>query len=124
VAGAVAYARSLSNNITAVYVALNPGDGGIREKWSRWWPDIPLVVLDSPYRSLVGPLLDFLDETDAQHDDGQMATVVVPEFVPARWWHGVLHNQSAWLLRAALLYRRRHQGYQRAIIDVPYHLER
>lgn len=80
--------------------------------------------MPSPYRSLVGPLLDFLDETDRQHNDGPLATVVLPEFVPAKWYHGLLHNQSGWLLKAALLYKRRQLGYQRAIIDVPYHLRR
>jgi len=122
---AVAYAQTTSKNVTAVYVELEPGDGErIREKWERWWPDVPLVVLPSPYRSTIGPLLDFLDETDRQHDDGQLATVVLPEFVPAKGWHALLHNQTAWLIKAALLYRRRNQGYQRAIIDVPYHLQR
>ena len=122
---AVAYAQSISEDVTAVYIELEPGAGeAIREKWQRWWPGIPLVVLSSPYRSTIGPLLDFLDETDQQHDDGQLATVVLPEFVPARWWHGLLHNQMAWLIKAALLYRRRRLGFQRAIIDVPYHLRR
>ncbi|MBN1179596.1 MAG: APC family permease [Anaerolineae bacterium] len=121
---AVNYARSISNDVTAVYVQLDPGNTSITEKWQCWWPDIPLVILASPYRSLVGPLLEFLDETDAQHADGQMATVVLPEFVPAKWWHSVLHNQTALLLKAALLYRRRNRGYQQAIIDVPYHLQR
>jgi len=78
----------------------------------------------SPYRSIVGPLLDFLDKTDREHNDGQQATVVLPEFVPAHWWQALLHNQSAWLIKAALLYRRRQQGFQRAIIDVPYHLRK
>ncbi|MFO7741822.1 MAG: hypothetical protein R6X31_05845 [Anaerolineae bacterium] len=72
----------------------------------------------------MGPLLDSLDETDRQHDDGQLATVVLPEFVPARWWHALLHNQTAWLIKTALLYRRRRLGYQRTVIDVPYHLGR
>jgi hypothetical protein len=124
-ADAVNYARSISSDVTAVYVELEPGAGQrIREKWERWWPDVPLVILPSPYRSILGPLLDFLDETDQQHDDGQLATVVLPEFVPAKWWHGLLHNQTAWLIKTALLYRRRHLGFQRAIIDVPYHLQR
>ena len=82
------------------------------------------MILPSPYRSIVGPLLDYLDKTDEEHGDGQLATVVLPEFVPARWWHSLLHNQTAWLIKAALLYRRRHLGYQRAIVDVPYHLVR
>jgi amino acid transporter len=122
---AVDYARSISKDVTAIYVELEPGSGErIREKWQRWWPDVPLVVLPSPFRSVVGPLFDFLDQTDEEHADGQLATVVLPEFVPARWWHGLLHNQTAWLIKAALLYRRRHLGYQRAIVDVPYHLAR
>jgi amino acid transporter len=122
---AVDFARSISTNVTAVYVELEPGDGErTRQRWMQWWPDVPLVVLDSPYRSIVGPLLDFLDQADREHDDGQLATVVVPEFVPAHWWQGLLHNQTAWLIKAALLYRRRRLGFQRVIIDIPYHLNR
>jgi amino acid transporter len=122
---AIAYAQSICSDVTAVYVELEPGAGErVRERWLRWWPEVPLAVVPSPYRSIVGALLDFLDETDRQHDDGQLATVVLPEFVPARWWQALLHNQTALLLRAALLYRRRHLGYQRAIIDIPYHLNR
>ena len=124
-ADAVDYARSISKDVTAVYIELEPSSGErIREKWTHWWPDVPLVILPSPYRSIVGPLLDFLDQTDEEHADGQLATVVLPEFVPARWWHSLLHNQTAWLIKSALLYRRRHLGYQRAIVDVPYHLKR
>lgn len=122
---AVNLARSLSPDVTAVYIELEPGAGEqVRTKWLKWWPDIPLVVVPSPYRSIIGPLLEYLDETDAQHDDGQLAVVVLPEFVPAKWWHALLHNQTAWLLKTALLYRRRHLGFQRVIIDVPYHLQR
>ncbi|MEW6716460.1 MAG: APC family permease [Chloroflexota bacterium] len=125
ISDAVVYALSISDEVTAVFVELEPGSGeGIREKWNRWWPKIPLVVLPSPYRSIVGPLLNYLDETDEAHDDGQLATVVLPEFVPSKWWHSLLHNQTAWIIKAALLYRRRNLGYQRAIIDVPYHLKR
>lgn len=122
---AVHFALSISKDVKAVYIELEPGKGeDIRQKWNRWWPKVPLVILPSPYRSIVGPLLDYLDQTDEEHDDGQLATVVLPEFVPSKWWHGLLHNQTAWIIKAALLYRRRHMGYQREIIDVPYHLER
>ena len=122
---AVTYAQTISKDVTAIYVELQPGDGErIREKWEQRWADIPLVILPSPYRSTIGPLLDFIDETDRQHDDGQLATVVLPEFVSARGWHALLHNQTAWLIKTALLYRRQHQGHRRAIIDVPYHLQR
>ncbi len=125
VSDAVNYALSISKDVTAVYIELNPGSGeAILAKWEHWWPKVPLMILPSPYRSIVGPLLDYLDQTDDAHADGQLATLVLPEFVPSKWWHGLLHNQTAWLIKAALLYRRRHLGYQRAIIDVPYHLER
>jgi hypothetical protein len=68
--------------------------------------------------------MDCLDEIDRAVNDGQLATVVLPEFVPARWWQALLHNQTTWQIRAALLYRRRRFGYQRAIIDIPYHLRK
>ena len=122
---AVRFAETVSNDITAVYVEMEP-DGGedVREKWVRFWPDIPLVVIPSPYRSFLYPLLEYLDQTDAEHNDGQEATVVLPEFVPAHWWQSFLHNQTAWMLKAALLYHRRSQGMQRVIIDVPFQLRR
>ncbi len=121
---AVALACSMSNDVTAVYVELEPGAAErVRAKWQQHWPEVPLAVVSSPYRSVLGPLLDFLDEMDRQHNDGQLAMVVLPEFIPARWWHSFLHNQTAWMLKAALLYRRRHLGFQRTILDVPYHLQ-
>jgi len=122
---AMDYARSISKDVTAIYVELEAGDADIvREKWARLWPDIPLAVVSSPYRSIIQPILDFLDRTDSEHNDGQLATVILPEFVPTRWWQSLLHNQTAWLLKAALLYRRRNRGYQQAIIDIPYHLRK
>jgi hypothetical protein len=122
---AVNLARAIASEVTAVYIELEPGAGeSVRKKWQEWWPDTPLVVVPSPYRSIINPLLDYLDQTDLEHNDGQLAAVVLPEFVPAKWWHGLLHNQSAWLIKTAMLYRRRHQGFQRVIIDVPYHLRK
>jgi hypothetical protein len=82
------------------------------------------VVVPSPYRSLIGPLLAYLDETDREHNDGQPASVLLPEFVPARWWQNLLHNQSANLLRLAMLYTRHKHGHTRAIIDVPFYIEK
>jgi amino acid transporter len=122
---ALSFARTLTRDVTAVYIELEPGAGKrIRDEWAQRWPEIPLKIVPSPYRSIIRPLLDFLDETDANHHDGQLAVVVLPELVPARWWQGLLHNQTAWLLKAALLYSRRHLGFQRVIIDVPFHLQR
>jgi amino acid transporter len=122
---AIAYAQSISKNVTAVYIELELGAGQlIHEKWKRLWPNVPLVILPSPYRSIVGPFLDFLDGIDEKYNDGQLAAVVLPEWVPAHWWQSLLHNQTARLIRNALLYRRRHLGFQRIIIEVPYHLRR
>jgi amino acid transporter len=121
--GAVNFARSISKNVTAVFVELEPGAGEKAQgEWKAWWPDVPMVVVSSPYRSIVAPLLQFLDETDLEHNDGQLAAVVLPEFIPGKWWETLLHNQTAWLIKAALLYRRRNPGKERIIIDVPFHL--
>jgi len=123
--GAMNFARSISPNVTGLYIELEPGQGEqIQKEWRAWWPDIPLVVRQSPYRSILSPLLEFLEETDRQANDGQLAVVVLPEFIPRRGWQAFLHNQTAWLLKAALLYRRSHSGAERVIIDVPYHLKR
>jgi amino acid transporter len=122
---AVLFAQSISENVTAVYIELQDSRSkDVRKEWQRWFPDVPLVILPSPYRSIVGPLLDFLDETDQQHNDGQQAAVVLPEFVPAKWWQALLHNQTSWMIKTALLYNRREKGFQRVIIDVPYHLRK
>jgi len=122
---AVNYARSISDDVTALYIEIEPGSGEIiRERWREWFPDLPLVVIASPYRSIIRPLLDYLDRYDLQCNDGQLAAVVLPEIVPAKAWQTFLHNQSAWLIKAALIYRRRVHGYQRVIIDVPFHLRR
>jgi hypothetical protein len=122
---AVDIARGMTSNVTAVYVELEPGDSDeVRKRWEQFWPDVPLVVVSSPYRSVIQPILDFLDETDLQHHDGQQAAVILPEFIPAKWWQSLLHNQTAWLLKAALLYHRRIEEFPRVIIDVPYYLRR
>ncbi|MDD5369729.1 MAG: APC family permease [Anaerolineaceae bacterium] len=122
---AVAFACSISSQVTAVYIELESGASKkVCQEWAEWWPDVPLVVIPSPYRSLVGPLLDYLDKTDREHNDGQSAVLILPEFIPHRWWQAILHNQSAWLIRTALLYRRRQVGFQRVIIEVPYHLKK
>jgi amino acid transporter len=125
IVNAVDFARGISNNITAVYVELEPNETqDVRDKWQRWWPDIPLAVVPSPYRSIIQPILDYLDEEDARVNDGQVATIVLPEFIPAKWWQGLLHNQTALLLKTALLYDRKNRGgLPRVVIDVPYLLK-
>ena len=77
---------------------------------------MPLVVLRSPYRSVIGPLLEYVDRLQQEAPD-TLITIVLPEFVPVRWWQQLLHNQTALLIKGAMLFRR---GV--IVIDVPYHL--
>ncbi len=123
---ALRFARSLSDEVTAVTVAVTPqGTEALQAKWSEWVPDVPLVVLESPYRSIMEPLVDFLHQVDAREPERGLAVVVLPEFVPAGWWQHLLHNQTALLLKTLLVYKRRQAGEQsRVIINVPFHLRR
>jgi hypothetical protein len=120
---AVLFAQTISANVTGLYVELEPGSADrVVEHWKEWWPDLPIEVVPSPYRSLVGPLLEYLERTDLEHNDGQLAVVVLPEFVTTHWWQNLLHNQTAIVVKAALLYGRRRAGGERVVVDVPYHL--
>jgi amino acid transporter len=102
---AVEYANSISRDVIAVTVNTNGRDrDDIRSSWQRIFPDVPLVVLDSPYRSVLQPLLRFVDEIEALRSDDKV-TVLLPEYVPARWWHNLLHNQTSLQLKGALLFR-------------------
>ncbi|TMQ27258.1 MAG: APC family permease [Candidatus Rokuibacteriota bacterium] len=118
---AVQYARTLAPTaaVRGVYVETDPArTARIEEKWSRWGLGVPLVVLTSPYRSLLRPLLDYIEHIQARGDD-QIVTIVLPEFLPRKWWQHVLHNQTALLVKGALLFRR-----NIVVADVPYHLKR
>ena len=117
---ALEYAKSIArdNNVTAVYVDFEEeATAKLREKWERLDVGVKLVVLPSPYRELTRPLLKYIKRVERQeHDD--LITVVLPEFIPAKWWQHVLHNQSSLLLKGALLFR---QGV--IVTSVPYHLK-
>jgi amino acid transporter len=118
---AVQYARTLAPTaaVRGVLVETDPAQTPrIEEKWSKVGLDVPLVVLTSPYRSLLRPLLDYIDQIHARGED-QMVTVVLPEFLPRRWWQHVLHNQTALLVKGALLFRK-----NTVVADVPYLLKR
>lgn len=122
---AVRYARSISEDVKAVYIEIEPGGSQqVLHRWDEWGldEDADLIVVPSPFRSVVGPFIEYLDEEDHKANDGQLATVLLPQFVTARWWEGVLHNQTAWLIKLMLLYSQRKIGKIRAIIDVPMFL--
>lgn len=115
---ALAFAKAISTDVTAVTVDIDPTETSrLRMRWPEWFPDVPLIVLESPYRSVVGPLLEYIDRLD-RDKSGPYLIVVLPEFVPARWWHHLLHNQTALLIKAALLF---HPG--KITVSVPYHLQ-
>lgn len=101
---ALRYARMLSNDITAVYVSTDPEKAAwVDRKWGLWGNGIRLVVVESPYRQLVEPLLAYIEQVDSQRQPHEMITIVVPQFVPEKRWHNLLHAQTAVVLRMALL---------------------
>jgi nucleotide-binding universal stress UspA family protein len=103
---ALEYAKGLSADVRAVHVETDPLDTALlEERWEQWGGGIPLVILESPYRTLTGPLLEYLEEAKREREN-YVITVVIPEFVPKEWWEKVLHNQSGILLKFALLFRR------------------
>ncbi|HYS18394.1 MAG TPA: APC family permease [Candidatus Binatia bacterium] len=117
----VQYARTLAPTaaVRAVYVETDPvRTAKLEEKLGKWGLGVPLVVLTSPYRSLLRPLLDYLDQIQARGDE-QMVTIVLPEFLPRHWWQHILHNQTALLIKGALLFRK-----NTVVADVPYLLKR
>lgn len=121
---AVNFARSISDKVTAVFIDIDPAPDELelREQWEKWFPDVKLEIVPSAYRSIVEPLLSYLDRVDRECNDGTQAVLVLPDIIPAKAWNSVLHNQSAAMIKEALLYRRRDAGFNRIIIDVPYHL--
>jgi amino acid transporter len=116
---ALRYASSLAKDVRAVYVNVNPEYlVALKRDWPQWGSHVKLVVLQSPFRSMTEPLLDYIDRMEREHPDDYI-TVVLPEFVVKHWWHHLLHNQSALTLKAALLFRPRV-----VTTSVPFHLKR
>jgi amino acid transporter len=114
---ALQYATIIGDDVRAVYVDVDPAvTETVRREWEQWGGGVPLVVLESPYRSLMEPLLDYIERVDAERPD-DFVTILLPEFVPARWWHHLLHNQRALLIKAALLFKR-----NTIVTSVPFHL--
>jgi hypothetical protein len=115
---ALDYARSLSADVTVVHISIDEAESDrVRAKWERWGDGVRLVILDSPYRMLLEPLLDYVEHSGhapAERDH----TLVVPQFVPQQAWTNLLHTQTAVLLRVARLFRK---GI--VVTDVPYQME-
>ena len=119
VVNALQYARSIaSDKVQAVYVDFEEeATATLQGKWERLGAGVQLVVLPSPYRELTRPLLRHIQRLSTENAD-DIITVVLPEFIPARWWQHFLHNQSSLLLKGSLLFKK---GV--IVTSVPYHLE-
>ena len=116
---ALRYARSISANVTALSVEIDPEvTERVRERWKLWSGGIPLTVLKSSYRSVVRPLSDYLDDY-LEKNPSHLVTVVLPEFIPTHWWHHLMHNQTAFLIKTALLFK-----HGVIVTSVPHHLRR
>ena len=116
---ALHYAHTLSDDVRALYVSTDAQSLAlVRKDWEQWGEGVQLVVLDSPYRSVMEPLLNYITELETNEPDAYV-TIVLPEFVPARWWQHLLHNQRALLLKGALLFRP-----NTVVTNVPFHLAR
>jgi hypothetical protein len=115
---ALRYAVSISDDVRACYVEIDPSvTESLRTEWMKWAHEVPFVVLKSPYRSVVGPMLEYIDDV-AQCTHDELVTIIIPEFVTSRWWHRLLHNQTSLLIRAALLFRK-----NKVVTSVRYHLK-
>jgi hypothetical protein len=111
------YARSIAPDVTAVHIVTDSAEGeAIRRRWEAEYAHLArLVIIESPYRAVIGPFMAFLDMVD-RHDPQDTVTVVLPEYVVRHWWEHLLHNQTALRLKAALLFR---PGT--VVVNVPYH---
>jgi hypothetical protein len=115
---ALEYAKTISDRVEAIHVDLNAAQTEQLEKdWAEWGCNIQLTILKSPYRSVTEPILNYIDEVENRyaHD---LVTVIVPEFVTKKWWHNLLHNQTAIFLKTILRYRP-----NKVVTTVRYHLE-
>lgn len=116
------YAKALSpDKLLAVYVSFDREyEKEFEEKWKKWQPDVRLVTLHSQYRSVINPLIKFIDIVEHKASESNyQVTVIIPQFIPKKGWHNILHNQSGIFIRSSLLFRR-----NVVITTVPYHLEK
>jgi ABC-type proline/glycine betaine transport system ATPase subunit len=113
---AMEYAKSLSPDVTSVHVSIDAVEAQkVRDKWSVYGDGTRLVILDSPYRLMIEPVMDYLEKLLAIRKPSEIITVVVPQFVNQRWWENLLHSQTALMLRFGLMNK---PGI--VIIEVPY----
>ncbi len=119
VANTVDYAQEISDDIKVVHVSINQElTAKFRAKWERWNPSAELVVIESPYRSVLEPLVNYIRESDLNKAPGEVVTVLIPEFITCKWWHRFLHNQTGLLLQNMLVFQT-----DVVVTTVPFHLK-
>lgn len=115
---ALRYARLLSDDVTAVHVSIDPAETDkVQKKWKIWGEGTRMVILDSPFRLLIEPLLDYLKGIIEHRQAGETITIVVPQFIPSKRWYKALHMRTADVLRQELLNK-----HGVVVTDVPYHV--
>ncbi|MEH7331431.1 APC family permease [Neobacillus drentensis] len=109
VENSINYAKSLTDQIFAVYVSFDREDEKrFEEKWEKWQPDVRLVTLHSHYRSVLQPLSKFIDTVEHKaSENNYRVTVLIPQFITKKSWHNILHNQSSFLIRAYLIFKKK-----------------
>jgi amino acid transporter len=113
---ALRYARTLSDDVTAVHISVDEKETEkLEDKWEIWGDGVRLVVLNSPYRLFLEPLLEYIDKIDVTLRGDETITIVVPQFIPKHWWNNFLHTRTAEVLRKVLLQRE-----DIVITEVPY----
>lgn len=118
VAHTVNYAKTLSPDIFAVHVAIDEDKvEKLKVKWQEYEPDIPLIVLPSPYRAILSPLLEYIEAEEAKIGKDKLITVLIPEFVTKKWWQYFLHNQTGFIVKTALLFKK-----DIVVASVPIHI--
>lgn len=116
----IAYARSISDHVIALHVSTDEAAGNkVRSKWQDWNPGVELVVVNSPYRTVMSPIVEYVDLLQSKAGLKDFITVLIPEFETRKWWHRLLHNQTGWILRTFLTLNK-----NVVVTVVPYHLQK
>ena len=120
IAETLKYAKSIGDDVMAVHIATNEEIGKkVQEKWACWNPGIKLVTIYSPYRLVVQPLIDFIEELSNEKGPNDYITILIPEFETRKWWHRLLHNQTGLILRTLLILKK-----NVIVSTIPFHLKK
>lgn len=116
---ALKYAESLSKDVTAVHVSIDDVEAiKLQSKWETWGDGVRLVILESPYRLMIEPLIDYVTELSNNRLENEMITIVIPQFIPRRFWTNALHMRTADTLRKVLMGQK-----DIVIVEVPYQVD-